>query len=243
MRSLLVGILFFGGIGPLISRASYFQSPVNDVKLGNLEVISESGQKTDLTKIIASDKSILLVPAYFSCNSTCPLIASNLRAAFNSLPNKSDLTVLILSFNQTDGPEQIKRFRKHHNLPSSWTLAVAERESDIKELLNPLGYQFQKTGIGFDHPNSAFFFSRKKKLWSGIITGTDNKATDLRKALIEAGNFDNEKFNPTLIRYLAKTEYLVIISFVGLLISLLTIIIILVRKSKKVSMPTDTING
>lgn len=243
MRNLLVGIIFIGAIGPLVSRASYFQSPVNDVRLGNLEVTSEFGQKTDLFKLIDSDKSVLLIPAYFSCNSTCPLMASNLRDAFIGLNEKSDIKVLMLSFNQTDRPDQIKMFREHHNLPSNWTLAVANKESDVKELLNPLGYQFQKTSSGFDHPNSAFFFSRKKKLWSGIITGIDNKAIDLQKALIDAGNFDNENFRPSIIRYLAKPEHLVIIGFAGLLISLLTIIFILMRKSKKVSMSTNTING
>lgn len=240
MRPFIAGLVLFASLTSSTSHAAYFQSPVNDAKLGPLQIHTETGQM-NLLNLVEPNKSVLLVPAYFSCNSTCPLMTESLRDAFSELKEKSNVSVIILSFNQNDGPDEIKMFRAHHSLPAQWTLAVADHEAEAKELLNPLGYQFQKTNNGFDHPNSAFIFSPKKKEWSGVLAGIDNKPFDIQKALYDAERFDDENLNHSYIRYFRKPEYLIVIGFIGLFVALTTIIFILVRRNKKVSVDPNTI--
>lgn len=240
MKSYVTGLFILYFLISVNSKAAYFQSPVNDANLGSLQIHTEHGE-SKLANLTASEKPVLLVPAYFACNSSCPLMTENLRDAISGLTDKAKLTVIILSFNQKDGPAEIKMFREHHRLPDPWILAVADREYEAKELLNSFGYQFQKTSTGFDHPNSAFFFSSKTKMWSGIIAGIDNKTVDIQKALDDAKRLEDEKISKSLVHYLRKPEYLIILGFVGLLISLSLILFILIPKNKKISMDSDPV--
>lgn len=230
MIKIVLIFIFFSVLVSLTSQAAYFQSPVSEAKLSAVLVRTSNGQ-SDLMTLADPDKPVLLVPAYFSCNSTCPLMTQNLRDAFNGLKNNLNINVIILSFNKTDGMDELKMFQTHHDIPKQWSLAIVNEESDAKELLNPLGYRFEKTPSGFDHPNSAFIFSSKNKIWTGIISGLDNTTSDLQKAILEAESFENKGY--TLVKYLKQPEFLIVLSFAGLLFSFSTIMFILLRKNKK----------
>lgn len=229
--------IFFSVLVSLTSPAAYFQSPVSEAKLRAVSVRTLNGQ-SDLMTLAASDNPVLLIPAYFSCNSTCPLMTENLRDAFNGLKNNLKMNVIILSFNKMDGMDELKMFQNHHDIPKQWSLAIVNEESDAKELLNPLGYRFEKTRSGYNHPNLAFIFSSKNKIWTGMISGLDNTTSDLQKAILEAVSFENEGYFYTLVKYLKQPEFLIALSFGGLLFSFLTIVFILLRKNKKLKAPS-----
>lgn len=232
MKLVLVTILFLFSAN---AHAGYFQSPVNEVSIKNLSVKTEQNSDTGLLDLIKNSKNLVFVPAYFSCNSTCPLLAENLRESIGGSKLSTDTDVIFLSFNSADDQESMKMFREHHRLPGNWTLAVAKTESDAKDLFNQFGYQFQKTADGFDHPNSAFVFSKVKKLWTGILVGVDNTPEDIQKAIGEANYADLNGPTQKLVQYLSKPEYLIVIGFFGIVLPLLLIIFVLFRKNRKLA--------
>jgi cytochrome oxidase Cu insertion factor (SCO1/SenC/PrrC family) len=232
MKLALVTILFLISAS---AHAGYFQSPVNEVSIKNLSVKTEQSPDAGLLELIKNSKNLVFVPAYFSCNSTCPLLAENLRDSIGGSKLSADTDVIFLSFNAADDQESMKMFREHHRLPGNWTLAVAKTESDAKDLFNQFGYQFQKTADGFDHPNSAFVFSKVKKLWTGILVGVDNTPQDIEKAIGEANYADLNGPTQKLVQYLSKPEYLIVIGFFGIVLPLLLIIFVLFRKNRKLA--------
>ena len=214
--------------------ASYFQSPVNEARIQNLSVKLENGTETGLADLVRPTKNLIFVPAYFACNSTCPVLAENLRDSVASAKVNADTDVIFMSFNSLDDSSSMKMFREHHRLPPKWILAVAKNESEAKEFLSPFGYQFQKTSDGFDHPNSAFVFSRIKKLWTGTIVGVDSTSEDIKKAIDEASYADLNGPTQKMMQYLSKPEYLILLGCFGVVLPLLTIIFMLLRKNRKV---------
>ncbi|MGZ3775697.1 MAG: SCO family protein [Pseudobdellovibrionaceae bacterium] len=242
MRSFSLGLLLLGLFNSFNCRAEYFKSPLNSSKLSTLSVHTEI-KNTNLLTLAGANKPVLLIPAYFSCKSTCPLMIENLRNAIEGLKENTELQIIVLSFNKFDKAQDIKMFKNHHHLPSHWILAIADEESKVKELLNPLGYQFQKTVNGFDHPNSAFFFSRKKRTWTGLIVGLNNKTEDIQKAIFDAEHTDSDQFVQSLSQFFTQPEYLIVISLMGLFVSLFTVMFILLRRDKRVAVNRNIISS
>jgi cytochrome oxidase Cu insertion factor (SCO1/SenC/PrrC family) len=222
------------------AHAGYFQSPVNEASIKNIDVKTENGSDAKVSDLVQKSKSLVLAPAYFSCNSTCPLLAENLRDSISSSKVSEQTQVVFLSFNPSDDTESMKMFRDHHKLPSKWVLGVAKSESDAKDLFNRFGYQFQKTADGFDHPNSAFVFSKEKTLWTGMLVGVDNKPDDIERAVGEANYAELNGPTQKLVQYLSKPEYLIVIGFFGIVFPLILIIFILFRKNRRLAETSTT---
>lgn len=231
MKCLFVLMLFAASS----SFAGYFQSPVSDANLRDIVVNTEFKQNVALSSLFDQTKVMIFVPAYFSCNSTCPLMVENLREAVRSSKAALDVKVVFLSFNPSDKAEDITMFRHHHDVPENWILAVAQNESESRELLNPFGYVFQKTKDGYDHPNSAFVFSKDKMKWTGVFVGIDAKAEDIDKAVRDARFIDLNGTGAQIAQYITRPEYLIVIGCVGLVVSLLAIIFTLLRKVRAFS--------
>lgn len=230
MRNFLFSILLIF-VQP--SWAKYIQSPVNDFRLTSLQVADEQGKVESLETILkSSGKNTVFVPAYFSCNSTCPLLAENLRDSIQRSKDGKNSAVVFLSFNPKDGVSDIEMFQHHHKLPAEWRLLVGIDESATRDFLAKLGYQFQKTNDGYDHPNSAFVLSAKNQLWTGALVGNDNSYSDIDQALGEANYAELSGPIQTLVQYLSKPEYLIVIGFIGVVIPLLIILFVLFRKKK-----------
>lgn len=168
------------------AQADYFSAPLNVAELKNVSLFTENGIKRRLFEILDPNKPLALIPGYFSCNSTCPVISENLARIIAESGLNNNLQVIFLSFNTNDKPEDIKIFRAHHNIPENWFLTVLKDETEGKEFLNPLGFQFRKVKEGFDHPNAIYVFSPKGKIWSGVLAGSNFSADDLKKSMREA---------------------------------------------------------
>lgn len=189
MNRIILIIMVF--LNTLSARADYFSAPLNVAELKNITVLTETGDNRRLFEILDPNKPLILIPGYYSCNSTCPVIAQNISKIINEAGLNDIFQVIFLSFNTSDKPKDIKNFRTHHNIPKNWFLTVLKNETEGKEFLNPFGFQFRKVQEGFDHPNATYIFSPKAKIWSGILTGVNVTANDLKKSLKEA--FFNDK--------------------------------------------------
>ncbi|MGZ6472620.1 MAG: hypothetical protein ACXWRZ_15735 [Bdellovibrio sp.] len=159
-------------------------------------------------------------------------MTENLKKAFNNLNNNFRLNVIVLSINKSDGINELKSFKDHHELPKQWSFAVIKDEAEAKDFLKSLNYQFEKSKYGFDHPNAAFLFSAKKR-WSGVFVGLDNKSEDLEKAILSAEQFDNDSLGTLFSRYIKQPEFFIYIGLSGLLICFGIIFSILFGKKLK----------
>lgn len=170
---------------------------------------------------IVESKTTLLVPAYFNCNSTCPLLAENLKNMILSSDISKEFKVLFLSFNSEDSPKTMKLFRKHHGLPPEWVLGVIENQGTAKDFLAQFQYSFQKTANGFDHPNAAFVFSPDRLVWTGSLYGVDNTKSELEKAYQDAALVKEKGVGAGFQKLVRKKEYLILFGLVGTVLPLL----------------------
>ena len=233
MRSLLIGVTLTLSVS---CYAGYFQAPLNQIQTQNLELRLESGDSKPLNQILNNEalagRPVLLVPAYFDCSSTCPLLAENLRDAFKKSKKGATGVVLFVSFNSDDSKDSMNMFRKHHRIPAEWLLAVASQESQARDFFGQFNYQFQKTKDGFDHPNLAFMLSKEKRIWTGMIAGTDSTPDDIDRAIGESNYAELGGFSQKVVRVLKQPEYLMLIGFVGVVLPLIVIIFTLARRRK-----------
>lgn len=219
--------LVFSILLSLTTHAEYFPSrQIADLK--DVPILTEEDGIKNLKELFAPGKTLLLIPGYYSCTSACPLIIENLRRVLSNTQDAPHWQVVFLSFNSADQGNNVRVFRKHHQVPAGWALATIQREVDAKELLESFNYRFQKTNYGYDHPNSAYVFSPKNKTWSGIIAGTSPSANDFKKALQDAEIADRMDPWTRLQRSALDPASLIIYGFImtalGLSFALLAII-------------------
>jgi protein SCO1/2 len=118
------------------------------------------GQQLPLGEAIT--KPTLLMPVFFSCTVTCPIMLANLAQAINEVPLEmgEDYGVLAFSFDETDGPDLALtakgNFTKilEEGLPrEEWRFLTGDKEN-ILSLTDAMGFTFKRTGERmFIHPN------------------------------------------------------------------------------------------
>jgi protein SCO1/2 len=110
----------------------------------------------------AITKPTLLLPIFFSCTVTCPIMLANLANAINDVPLEfgRDYGVIAFSFDEEDesavARESKANFTKilEQELPrEEWRFLTGGEES-IRSLTDALGFRFKRTGAHmFIHPN------------------------------------------------------------------------------------------
>ena len=121
----------------------------------------ENGQKVKLSEII--DKPTVVLPVFYFCPVTCPMLLSNLAGALREVSFKAgtDYRVIALSFDEDDTHEIAKDSKAGYMnlLPdtfpeSAWTFLTGEKQA-IKSFTDAIGYRFKRTGDNnFVHPNA-----------------------------------------------------------------------------------------
>ena len=213
--------------------AAYSASPPNQVTIESEIVTTESGNHK-ISDLFPAETPILLVPAYYNCNSTCPLLAENLKQAIMSANASSLIGILFVSFNSEDDSTAMVNFRKHHGLPKEWVLSVIKNPNRAKDFLAPFQYTYQKTNNGFDHPNAAFVFSARPRVWTGSLYGVDITQGEMKTALDAATLTHQAGLQASVKRAFGKKEYLILLGIIGTILPLFLIAWIFFRKSATV---------
>jgi protein SCO1/2 len=122
--------------------------------------VDEQGQQLQIGAAIT--KPTLVLPIFFSCTVTCPIMLANLAKAINDVPLElgRDYGVIAFSFDEEDEPELARKAKKNftkileQGLPREEWRFLTSGEESIRSLTDALGFNFKRTGEHmFIHPN------------------------------------------------------------------------------------------
>lgn len=133
---------------------------------------------------------VILLPIYTRCRTACiDNVAQLKKTLADSSSDPRQFRVLLFSFDQTDTPSRLAKYRARENIPLGWSIAAAS-QSNIDSLLGSIGFQYGRAGTEFAHPNLVVFLDSKLRIAKWIY-GTDYSARDVDVALkVAAGESD-----------------------------------------------------
>jgi cytochrome oxidase Cu insertion factor (SCO1/SenC/PrrC family) len=133
---------------------------------------------------------LILLPIYTRCRSACVQNVNRLKEALaDSSRDPTQFRVLLLSFDATDNPTALSKYRTRERIPLTWVLGSAT-STNIDAILETLGVQVGKAGTEFTHPNVVFYLDTKLRIVKWIY-GTDYSGRDVDLALkVAAGQND-----------------------------------------------------
>lgn len=150
--------------------------------LPNVKLINSYGKEFDLYSL--KGKPIILSPIYTNCSSACPIITDSLKKALPGKPGE-DFFVISLTFDPTDGLENIKSFQEKHALDGKgWIVAMTKDKEDLFKLLDAIDFRFMSIPEtkDFVHPNLLVFISPDMKI-KKYVYGVVFDKKELKKAL------------------------------------------------------------
>jgi cytochrome oxidase Cu insertion factor (SCO1/SenC/PrrC family) len=125
---------------------------------------------------------VIVLPIYTRCRSACVRNVAQLKKALaDSTADPRQFRVLLFSFDATDTPATLAKYRDHESIPLNWSIGTAT-QSNIDALLDSLAFPVGKAGAEFTHPNMVLFLDANLRL-AHWIYGTDYSTRDVDAAL------------------------------------------------------------
>ena len=122
--------------------------------------VDEEGRALRIGEAI--DRPTLVLPIFYSCTVTCPLMLANLAQAINDVPLKlgKDYRVLALSFDEEEGPDLARLAKGNYAKlldeglpPEEWRFLTGGKEA-VRSFTESIGFKFKRMGEHvFIHPN------------------------------------------------------------------------------------------
>ena len=125
---------------------------------------------------------LIVLPIFTRCRTACIENVSQLKKALAaSSADPRQFRVLLFSFDATDTPAVLARYRERESIPLSWSIGVAT-QPNIDALLDSLGFRVGKTGSQFSHPNMLLFLDPNLRIahWT---YGTDYSPGEIDQGL------------------------------------------------------------
>ena len=152
----------------------------------------DKGKQIKLETIF--DKPVVLLPAYFMCNTVCTFLQANLASALNlvdQIPGK-DFNVVTLSFSDDENPTHATTAKRNYtnlitrDFPLDKWFYLTGDNINIRKLTDSLGYYFIKKETHlYIHPNVLMVLAKDGKIIR-YLYGPDFLPFDLGMALSEA---------------------------------------------------------
>lgn len=160
-------------------------------KVQDANLFDHEGRYFNVYSIFDGSRVVIVSPIFTKCPHTCPLITSSLRKVVEKIYSRglTNFKVLTISFDDTDTPEDLKKYIEKFNLGEFvergvWILASGKSDQ-IKTFLNSFDFRYIKHENGlFDHPNLIAFLSPDGKL-SKFIYGFSYQEEDVMNAILE----------------------------------------------------------
>jgi protein SCO1 len=133
---------------------------------------------------------VVLLPIYTRCRTACIANVDQLKKAMaDSSADPRQFRVLLFSFDSTETPSSLARYRTRENIPLGWSVGTAS-EPNIDALLESIGFAYGKAGTEFSHPNLLILLDSNLRIAKWIY-GTDYSGRDVDLALkIASGQSD-----------------------------------------------------
>jgi cytochrome oxidase Cu insertion factor (SCO1/SenC/PrrC family) len=153
-----------------------------------IQWIDENGRTRELSQFAGFP--LVLLPIYTRCRGACVQNVDQLKSGLaGSSADPRQFRVLLFSFDATDRPATLARYRDRENIPLGWSIGTAS-QPNIDALLESIGFQVGKAGTEFMHPNMLVFLDSKLRV-ARWIYGTDYSGQDVDLALrIASGGSD-----------------------------------------------------
>jgi protein SCO1/2 len=151
----------------------------------------ENNHTVVLRDLIRKPTIVSLV--YYSCPDVCPLLLSGVADVLDKValePGK-DFSVLTISFDKNDTPEDSKKKKKNYMTAmqrpfpqESWKFLTGDIQN-IRHFTDAVGFHFKREKNGFIHPVVLIVLSSDGKI-ARYLQGVTFLPFDLKMALIEA---------------------------------------------------------
>jgi len=131
---------------------------------------------------------LIVLPIYTRCRSACVQNVARLEQALAASSfDPRQFRVFVFSFDATDSPATLTKYRARESIPLSWSVGSAS-QAEIDALLDSLGFQVGKAGSEFAHPNLVFFLDANLQLRHWLY-GTEYSPAEVDQGLrIASGN-------------------------------------------------------
>jgi Uncharacterized protein SCO1/SenC/PrrC, involved in biogenesis of respiratory and photosynthetic systems len=159
-------------------------APERGRTVASINWTDETGRPRQLSQF--SGYPLILLPIYSRCRGACVQNVDRLKEALaNSSTDPRQFRILLFSFDVTDSPAVLAKYRQRENVPLGWSIGAAS-QSNIDALLDSIGVQVGKAGTEFTHPNIVVFLDPKLRIAKWIY-GTYYSGGDVDLALKVAG--------------------------------------------------------
>ena len=154
--------------------------PQRDRVVPPVDWTDDAGQSRNLSQF--SGYPLIVLPIFTRCRTACVQSVAQLKKALaTSSADPRQFRVLLFSFDTTDHPTVLARYRERESIPLSWSIGTAA-QPNIDALLDSFGFQVGKAGSEFTHPNMVLFLDPKLRL-SHWLYGTDYSVREVDAAL------------------------------------------------------------
>ncbi len=153
----------------------------------NGNVILEDGSTVKLYDLL-DGKPTILVFSYYTCEGSCPVRIDKLNELIHRSDTlrERDFRVLVLSFDEKDTLEDLKRFKEGHGpFTSHWVFGMIPPQ-EIETVTGSVGFRFfySERDKTFVHANVYIFIAEDGRI-TRYLYGVNPKERDIRIALAE----------------------------------------------------------
>ncbi len=127
--------------------------PENSIYQTQSKWVDQEGKSLKLADLMGKPVAISMV--YLSCQHTCPLTVSKMKAVEKAAGKSSEqMQFVLVSFDpKKDRPEQMKKFAIKNGLSyPKWRMITSANESDLRELSGLIDFKYKKVADDeFEH--------------------------------------------------------------------------------------------
>ncbi|MCG6551580.1 MAG: SCO family protein [Candidatus Magnetominusculus sp. LBB02] len=153
----------------------------------NVKLFDSYGKDRTMSDIIGG-KPLIMSIIYTRCETACIIITDGLTEVVKKMGDAGkDYNVLTLSFDPSDTPERLAKFRTQWGLDGpGWVVASGE-DADLKKLLSAIGfsYKLDKETGEFIHPNLLVILTPDGRI-SRYVYGVNYDDNNLKLSLLDA---------------------------------------------------------
>jgi protein SCO1 len=175
-----IALFVFIALGASLRGNVVDLTPQRGRAVATIHWIDETGRERALSEF--SGYPLILLPIYTRCRGACVQNVDRLKDALaNSANDPRQFRVLLFSFDASDRPATLAKYRQRENIPLGWSIGSAS-QTNIDALLDSIGVQVGKAGAEFTHPNVLIFLDPNLRIAKWIY-GTDYANADVDFAL------------------------------------------------------------